>query len=246
MFTMFYCVSELWGDIVLSLLFWGLANDTTTLRDAPLLYPLFGVGANVAQTLAGRMLSVFSSVAGPRMSYDRQLQVRGAQGSHGSLQLPWRCSFPPHDKGDALQSLLGPNAASRCCSRSWGIGLPGCSTVALIAAADTRLGGPVRGWHPLQGSASRCPGLHPSVLLSALQVCMGVVLTLGVVVLLLHNYISQTFPSNADEMNAFQQRKVDALEAQEAYRDSAAGGSAICTPWQVVSLILCPACVKPC
>eukprot|EP00891_Asterochloris_glomerata_P002727 jgi/Astpho2/2727/e_gw1.00050.92.1_t len=58
MFTMFYCVSELWGDIVLSLLFWGLANDTTTLRDAPLLYPLFGVGANVAQTLAGRMLSV--------------------------------------------------------------------------------------------------------------------------------------------------------------------------------------------
>ena len=90
----------------------------------------------------------------------------------------------------------------------------------------------------------RCPGLPPSVLLSALQLCMGVVLTLGVVVLFLHNYISQTFPSNAAEMDAFQQRKVDALDAEEAHRDSAAGGSAICIPRQVVSLRLRPAAVS--
>ncbi len=37
------------GDIVLSLLFWGLANETTALQDAAVLYPLFGVGANVGQ-----------------------------------------------------------------------------------------------------------------------------------------------------------------------------------------------------
>lgn len=53
LFTLFYCVSELWGDVVLSLLFWGLANETTSIEDAPLLYPLFGVGANIAQTMAG-------------------------------------------------------------------------------------------------------------------------------------------------------------------------------------------------
>ena len=53
-FTLFYCCSELWGDVALSLLFWGLANETTSLRDAPVLYPLFGVGANGAQTLAGK------------------------------------------------------------------------------------------------------------------------------------------------------------------------------------------------
>lgn len=53
LFTLFYCVSELWGDVVLSLLFWGLANETTSIEDAPLLYPLFGIGANVAQTVAG-------------------------------------------------------------------------------------------------------------------------------------------------------------------------------------------------
>lgn len=60
LFTLFYCVSELWGDVVLSLLFWGLANETTSIEDAPLLYPLFGIGANIAQTLAGRVLRVFS------------------------------------------------------------------------------------------------------------------------------------------------------------------------------------------
>lgn len=127
---MFYCVSELWGDIVLSLLFWGLANDTTTLRDAPLLYPLFGVGANVAQTLAGRMLSVFSSVAGPRMSYDRQLQVGGGQGSDGRPQLTWGCGCSLHDRGDAHHSLLGPKVACWCCSGSQGTGIrlcQGCS-----------------------------------------------------------------------------------------------------------------------
>ena len=74
MFTLFYCTSELWGDVVLSLLFWGLANETTSLRDAPLLYPLFGVGANVAQTLAGRILSAFSSTTATKLSYSHQVQ----------------------------------------------------------------------------------------------------------------------------------------------------------------------------
>lgn len=53
MFTLFYVSSELWGDIVLSLLFWGLANETTSLYEASLLYPLFGVGANVGQVGGG-------------------------------------------------------------------------------------------------------------------------------------------------------------------------------------------------
>lgn len=75
LFTAFYCMSELWGDVVLSLLFWGLANETTSIEDAPLLYPLFGVGANVAQTVAGRTLRVFSDAAGVHLSYTAQLQA---------------------------------------------------------------------------------------------------------------------------------------------------------------------------
>ncbi|KAG2483156.1 hypothetical protein HYH03_017948 [Edaphochlamys debaryana] len=62
-FTAFFCMSELWGDVCLGLLFWGLANDTTSLADAPTLYPLFGLGANVAQALAGFVLKYFSAPA---------------------------------------------------------------------------------------------------------------------------------------------------------------------------------------
>lgn len=75
LFTLFYCASELWGDVVLSLLFWGLANETTSIEDAPLLYPLFGIGANLAQTLAGRSLRLISDAVGVHMSYTVQLQA---------------------------------------------------------------------------------------------------------------------------------------------------------------------------
>ena len=75
MFTCFYCSAELWGDVVLSLLFWGLANETTAMSEAPLLYPLFGIGANVGQALSGRLLSVFSSGTAGVLVYSQQLQA---------------------------------------------------------------------------------------------------------------------------------------------------------------------------
>lgn len=55
-YTLFYVFSELWGDVVLSLLFWGLANETTNVEEARIIYPLFGIGANFAQASAGRLL----------------------------------------------------------------------------------------------------------------------------------------------------------------------------------------------
>lgn len=45
--------TELWGDVVISVLFWSLANDIFLISQAKILYPLFGVGANVAVILAG-------------------------------------------------------------------------------------------------------------------------------------------------------------------------------------------------
>lgn len=57
-YTLFFCMSELWGDVCMGLLFWGLANETTHLTDAPTLYPLFGLGANLAQAMAGLVLKV--------------------------------------------------------------------------------------------------------------------------------------------------------------------------------------------
>ena len=31
-YSLFYVASEMWGDVMLSLLFWGMANETTRLR----------------------------------------------------------------------------------------------------------------------------------------------------------------------------------------------------------------------
>jgi AAA family ATP:ADP antiporter len=63
--SLFYVASELWGDVILSLLFWGLANEITAEREAMALYPLFGLGANVAQAAAGRLLKGLSALFAP-------------------------------------------------------------------------------------------------------------------------------------------------------------------------------------
>ncbi|GAX74906.1 hypothetical protein CEUSTIGMA_g2352.t1 [Chlamydomonas eustigma] len=74
-FTLFFCMSELWGDVCLGLLFWGLANDTTSLSDAHTLYPLFGLGANIAQSLAGLALKAFSGHGASEASFASQIRT---------------------------------------------------------------------------------------------------------------------------------------------------------------------------
>ncbi len=53
-FTSFYVMSELWGNIVLFLLFWGFANQITKLDEAKRFYGLFGVGTNFSGIAAGQ------------------------------------------------------------------------------------------------------------------------------------------------------------------------------------------------
>lgn len=57
-FTIFYVMSELWSSTVLSVLFWGFANQVTKLGEAKRFYGLFGVGANLSGIIAGQV-SVF-------------------------------------------------------------------------------------------------------------------------------------------------------------------------------------------
>lgn len=52
-FTSFYVMSELWSNIILSLLFWGFANQVTRLGEAKRFYGLFGIGANLSGVAAG-------------------------------------------------------------------------------------------------------------------------------------------------------------------------------------------------
>jgi ATP:ADP antiporter, AAA family len=61
-FSLFYIFAELWGSVVLSLLFWGFANDTTKVEESKRFYALFGIGANIALDVAGRVTSKFGKL----------------------------------------------------------------------------------------------------------------------------------------------------------------------------------------
>ncbi|MCB1118439.1 MAG: NTP/NDP exchange transporter [Chlamydiia bacterium] len=52
-FSTFYVMSELWSNIILSMLFWGFANQITKLGEAKRFYGLFGVGANLSGVASG-------------------------------------------------------------------------------------------------------------------------------------------------------------------------------------------------
>jgi AAA family ATP:ADP antiporter len=61
-YCLFYVMAELWGSVVVSVLFWGFANQITTVEEASQFYPLFGLGANVALIFSGATVKYFSQV----------------------------------------------------------------------------------------------------------------------------------------------------------------------------------------
>ena len=61
-FCLFYVMAELWGSVVVSVLFCGFANQITTVDEAKQFYPLFGLGANVALIFSGRAVRMFSEI----------------------------------------------------------------------------------------------------------------------------------------------------------------------------------------
>lgn len=61
-YALFYVMSELWGSVAISLLFWGFANDTTKVSESKRFYALFGLGANVAMLFSGPAIIYFSNI----------------------------------------------------------------------------------------------------------------------------------------------------------------------------------------
>lgn len=59
-FTGFYVMCELWSTSIMSVLFWGFANEVTKLSEARRFYGVFGVGASFAATAAGQSANFFS------------------------------------------------------------------------------------------------------------------------------------------------------------------------------------------
>jgi ATP:ADP antiporter, AAA family len=53
-FTIFYVMAELWSSAILTVLFWGFANQVTRVGEAKRFYGLFGIGANLSGVFAGQ------------------------------------------------------------------------------------------------------------------------------------------------------------------------------------------------
>jgi len=79
-YAVFYTMAELWGSVVVSLLFWGFANEVTSVSEAKKYYPLFGLGANVALIFSGQFVRFVSG-----------LRVAAAAG--GAAVDPWAQSL---------------------------------------------------------------------------------------------------------------------------------------------------------
>jgi AAA family ATP:ADP antiporter len=52
--SLFYVLSELWSAVVLSMLFWGFANEVTTVDEAKRFYAIFALGANFSGIFSGQ------------------------------------------------------------------------------------------------------------------------------------------------------------------------------------------------
>ena len=61
-YALFDIMAELWGSMVLGLLFWGFANDTTKVSEAKRFYALFGLGANFSLLVSGPITIYFSDI----------------------------------------------------------------------------------------------------------------------------------------------------------------------------------------
>ncbi len=61
-YAVFYVLAELWGSVVLSLMFWGFANEITKVGEAKRFYALFGIGANVALLCSGPAIVFVSDI----------------------------------------------------------------------------------------------------------------------------------------------------------------------------------------
>ncbi len=72
-FAIFYVLSELWGVVVVSLLFWQFANEITRTKEAKRFYAFFGLLGNIALILSGTLVQALGE-------YNNSLNLEDAWG----------------------------------------------------------------------------------------------------------------------------------------------------------------------
>jgi len=70
-FALFYVLAELWGSVILSLVFWGFANQITRVSEAKRFYALLGLGGNTAPFFSGSIVIYISNLSNANPSADR-------------------------------------------------------------------------------------------------------------------------------------------------------------------------------
>lgn len=60
-YTTFYIISEMWAVIIITVLFWGFANDITPLEEAKRTYGILNIGSNTAPIIGGMLANLFVS-----------------------------------------------------------------------------------------------------------------------------------------------------------------------------------------
>lgn len=61
-YSSFYVMAELWGSVMISLMFWRFANDVTSLKQSKRFYAMFGFVANGALIVSGGVLKAVKDV----------------------------------------------------------------------------------------------------------------------------------------------------------------------------------------
>lgn len=62
-FSLFYILSELWGSVVLSMLFWQFANEITKVEEAKRFYGLFGMIGNIGLVFSGSAIMLGANLS---------------------------------------------------------------------------------------------------------------------------------------------------------------------------------------
>jgi AAA family ATP:ADP antiporter len=62
-YSAFYVLSELWGSVMISLLFWQFANEITRTQEAKRFYAMFGLLANFALIASGTAVKYFAELS---------------------------------------------------------------------------------------------------------------------------------------------------------------------------------------
>lgn len=74
-FALFYVLAELWGSVMLSLLFWQHANETIPSHQTKRFYPLFGLVGNIGLVFSGSAVQYFSNLGASLKSGQDPWQV---------------------------------------------------------------------------------------------------------------------------------------------------------------------------